>query len=92
LFLVVDDNPTIPVEPPRRPVDKRKWAKRPLLRRIVKRLWNEVHGLVWTLAGTGMVLITLSGQTLTWGVWITVAGLAVHFLAVAGKGSDTDEE
>ena len=58
----------------------------------MKRLWSEVHGLVWTLAGTGMVLITLSGQTLTWGVWITVAGLVVHFVAVAGKGSDTDEE
>lgn len=58
----------------------------------MKRLFEEVHGLVWTLAGTGMVLITLSGQTLTWGVWITVAGLVVHFVAVAGKGSDTDEE
>ena len=58
----------------------------------MKRLFEEVHGLVWTLAGTGMVLITLSGQTLTWGVWITVAGLVVHFVAVAGKGSSTDEE
>ena len=58
----------------------------------MKRLFEEVHGLVWTLAGTGMVLITLSGQTLTWGVWITAAGLVVHFVAVAGKGSDTDEE
>jgi hypothetical protein len=50
-----------------------------------------MHGLTWTLAGTGMVLITLSGSTLKWGVWITLAGLVVHLVAVIGKGDGSDE-
>lgn len=57
----------------------------------MKRFWNEMHGLTWTLAGTGMVLITLSGSTLKWGIWITLAGLAVHFVTSIGKGDDVDE-
>lgn len=57
----------------------------------MKKFWSEVHGLTWTLAGTGMVLITLSGSTLKWGIWITLIGLAVHFAAAAGEGSETDE-
>ncbi len=58
----------------------------------MRKFWEEMHGLTWTLAGTGMVLITLSGSTLKWGVWITLAGLAVHLVAVIGKGDDADEE
>lgn len=57
----------------------------------MRKFWEEMHGLTWTLAGTGMVLITLSGSTLKWGVWITLAGLAVHLVAVIGKGDDSDE-
>ena len=70
-------------------------SKLPLLgvgnRSVVKKFWSEIHGLTWTLAGTGMVLITLSGSTLKWGIWITLIGLAVHFAAAAGEGSETDE-
>lgn len=39
---------------------------------------KEVHNLVWTLVGTGLCLITLSGQTRRWGVGITLIGLTFH--------------
>jgi hypothetical protein len=57
----------------------------------VKKLINEMHALAWTLGGTGMVLITLSGQTLTWGIWITVASLAIHLVGALLKGDDSVE-
>jgi len=33
----------------------------------------------WTLAGTGLVLITLSGSTRTIGVWLSVIATVLHF-------------
>jgi hypothetical protein len=56
----------------------------------VKKLLSEIHGLTWTLAGTGMVLITLSGDTLSWGVWITILGLVVHCATLFAKGDDNE--
>jgi len=35
----------------------------------------------WTLAGTGLVLITLSGSTRTAGIWMSVIALALHFVS-----------
>jgi hypothetical protein len=35
----------------------------------------------WTLAGTGLVLITLSGSTRTAGIWMSVAAVVLHFLS-----------
>lgn len=55
---------------------------------MFKKLWNEAHALAWTLAGTGMVLITLSGQTRTYGVWISVAALALHLVGALTKKDD----
>lgn len=46
------------------------------LRRIVR----EIFYLGWTLAGTGLVLITLSSTTLKQGIYISVAGLALHLV------------
>lgn len=56
----------------------------------MKKLKGELAGLVWTLAGTGLVLITLSGSTRTWGTVISVLALVLY---VAAIGLDnTDEE
>lgn len=33
----------------------------------------------WTLAGTGLVLITLSGTTRTIGLWFSITALILHF-------------
>ena len=41
---------------------------------------KEISALSWTLAGTGLVLITLSGDTKRLGIIISVAGLVVHML------------
>lgn len=57
---------------------------------MFKKLINEIHALAWTLGGSGIVLITLSGKTRTWGMWITIASLAVHLTGVLLKG-DNDE-
>lgn len=53
-----------------------------LLKRVLRNLVRELHALAWTLGGTGMVLITLSGQTRKWGIWISFASLAVHLAGV----------
>lgn len=55
---------------------------------MFKKLLSEAHALAWTLAGTGTVLITLSGQTRTYGIWISVAALAVHLVGVLLKDDD----
>ena len=48
----------------------------------MKKFLSELHGLAWTLAGTGLVLITLSGRTRTLGVQISIIALAVHLAGV----------
>lgn len=53
------------------------------------KLKGELAGLVWTLAGTGLVLITLSGSTRTWGTVISVLALVLY---VAALGVGNDEE
>ena len=44
--------------------------------------------LGWTIGGTGLVLITLSGQTRTWGIWISLASLAVYLVALMFQGDE----
>lgn len=58
----------------------------------LKALANETTALAWTLGGTGLVLITLSGETLKYGIWISVASLALHFVGVIFSSDDDDEE
>ena len=49
---------------------------------MFKKLFKETSALAWTLGGTGLVLITLSGPTKILGVWISVVSLVVHLLGV----------
>ncbi|CAB5222352.1 hypothetical protein UFOVP361_152 [uncultured Caudovirales phage] len=57
----------------------------------MKKLIDEIHALAWTLGGTGMVLITLSGQTLKWGIWISIASLVTHLIGALLKQDDSVE-
>lgn len=41
---------------------------------------EELQGLAWTLAGTALVLITLSGQVRTYGLWISGFALGTHVI------------
>ena len=49
----------------------------------MKRVAGEFAGLVWTLAGTALVLITLSGKTRTMGLWISAIALVLNLAAIA---------
>lgn len=51
----------------------------------MKKFVDEILALAWTLGGTGLVLITLSGQTLKWGLWISFASLFFHMLGAMLK-------
>jgi hypothetical protein len=50
---------------------------------MFSRLGREILYLSWTLAGTGLVLITLSSSTLKAGIIISCIALATHLIGVA---------
>lgn len=53
---------------------------------------DEFKGLIWTLAGTGIVLITLSGTTLKRGLWITLLALGLYLAVSASTQRGEDDE
>jgi hypothetical protein len=55
---------------------------------LVKRWLNELSGLAWTLAGTGLVLITLTGSTRRLGFIIAGIGLAINVIALLLQGDE----
>lgn len=66
---------------------------------MFKKSMKEFFGLAWTLGGTGLVLITLSGDTRTAGIWITGASIVLHYAGVlipwdedSDKSQQKDEE
>jgi len=58
---------------------------------MLKKILGETSALAWTLGGTGLVLITLSGTTRTLGIWISVISLVGHFVGVVTKKDDEVE-
>ena len=44
----------------------------------MKRLSNLLKDNAWTYAGTGLVLITLSGPTLRQAIWVVGVSLVLH--------------
>ncbi len=51
---------------------------------------KEVTALSWTLAGTGLVLITLAGRTRLLGIYISLIALGVHFAGMFIQGDDDE--
>ena len=51
-------------------------------KRKLSKFVREVFTLAWTLGGTGMVLITLSGDTRTYGIWIAIASFGLHMVGI----------
>lgn len=51
---------------------------------------REMAALAWTLGGTGLVLITLSGSTRTLGLYISFASLVVHLAGVLISGGEEE--
>lgn len=50
---------------------------------MVRRLAKELLYLSMTLAGVGLVLITLTNQILRWAIWISAISLCTHLIGVA---------
>lgn len=59
-----------------------------LIKKKIVQLWFELGDLSWTLAGTGLVLITLSGDTLKWGLYMSVSALVIHLLVIVSSSGD----
>ena len=55
------------------------------MKKLIKQLANEVHALTWTVAGTALVLITLSGQVQKTALQISVFALLFHVFGVLYK-------
>jgi hypothetical protein len=52
----------------------------------MRRFFNFLADNAWTYAGTGMVLITLSGPTLQQALWFSGVALIVHaFITLSQK-------
>ena len=51
---------------------------------------EEFKGLIWTLAGTGLVLITLSGETKALALWISGVALVANLLAILFSSDDSE--
>lgn len=59
--------------------------------KYIKKLVSESHSLAWTLAGTAMVLITLSGETKVKGLWISGIALGAHLFGVLVKKDENND-
>lgn len=57
---------------------------------MIKKFSKEISALAWTLGGTAMVLITLSGKTLTQGLWIAGLSFVLHMVGVLSSKSDDE--
>lgn len=59
--------------------------------KFIKKLWEELTALSWTIAGTVLVLVTLSGPTQQIGLWISIVALIFHLFGVFIKFSEEED-
>jgi hypothetical protein len=59
---------------------------------MINKFFKETSALSWTLGGTGLVLITLSGPTRALGLWISAISLVVHFLGILFSEDEEESE
>lgn len=57
---------------------------------MLKKILGELSSLGWTLAGTGLVLITLSGDTQKWGIYMSIAALVIHIIGFAANAGEEE--
>lgn len=55
---------------------------------MFNKFFREMSALAWTLGGTGLVLITLSGDTKTLGIYISVVALVAHLVGALTNKDD----
>lgn len=49
----------------------------------MRKIFSEIKELNWTIAGTALVLITLTGDVLRYGLWISGSAIGIHLIATA---------
>jgi hypothetical protein len=59
---------------------------------MFKKATNELTALAWTLGGTGLVLITLSGETARIGWFISAASLIIHMVGTLFPFKEKEEQ
>ena len=60
---------------------------------LVKSLLEEGYALLWTVSGTALVLITLSGEVLKYALWISGISLLTHLVGfILMKDVDEDDQ
>jgi hypothetical protein len=57
----------------------------------MKKIQNYLVENIWVWAGTGLVLLTLSGQTLKQALWITSFAILLHFIVTFLRKGDENE-
>lgn len=66
-----------------------------MIKKIMSKLFkviDEIYNQAWTIAGTVLVLITLSGDVQSWGIKISLATLGIHLLGVIIRPENKEEE
>jgi len=56
--------------------------------KFLRKLWDITADLTWTLVGSVIVLITLSGDTQKIAFYLTVGGLLIHYVYKLTQNSD----
>lgn len=56
--------------------------------KFLRKLWDVTADLTWTLVGSVIVLITLSGDTQKIAFYLTVGGLIVHYIYKLSQSGD----
>lgn len=59
---------------------------------MIREFLREIHNLIWTLSGIGLVLITLSGQVLEYALWISAVSLLAHLIGFLVLNIGGDDE
>ena len=62
------------------------------LKSLVSKISRETATIAWTLGGTALVLITLSGPTQQIAIYITIGAGILHFAGVLIPYQSTDDE
>ena len=55
--------------------------------KFLKKIWKITADLVWTIVGSVIVIITLSGDTQKIALYLTIAGGIIHYIYKILDGS-----
>lgn len=59
---------------------------------MIKKFFKEMSALSWTLGGTALVLVTLSGSTRDLGILISAFSLLFHLAGALAPDDDFKQE